>query len=456
MTHWLSKLAVYLIAPIMVVMSTWFINVFSIYSFGMFIAVVVLSFFLMMVLVAKFKYDNNEKDQNKKSNNSADNPNKFGCKLLFQKEVIKEVSIYMLLALIAGTLFDFLSRMISPNVINYADLASALVVFSVFTLLLVFIHHLVSGVRWNKKNKMMIGIISVLVIALTVLQLYPELLTTQTKTILFKLHTIFLTSYAIYVFHGVARKLTNTVNLIPHKSQISPKKHLILFVSVQTKEENIDTWNNKITAQLKTVLKEKSLIEIAEFMHKSKDINHNWEMLLRAIAYHLEPKNGTIKLQQITLIASSNKVEFTFKNKKKCEQSSMEQVHHFINFLEEYLCIKNNKVAIRLLINKYDEIILGSNVESRGYNYESHMGTDFDNVEEVKNRLEYILNHEEVLAKYTPSETVIDFTGGQKSTTAAATLIAISSAVRNQYVNTNDKKEVIGYNFVTENPVQGV
>ena len=83
-----------------------------------------------------------------------------------------------------------------------------------------------------------------------------------------------------------------------------------------------------------------------------------------------------------------------------------------------------------------------------------HEGFNFEHFDELSDALAYLLRKFR-RGKFTDSDIMIDFTGGQKVTSVVAAAITFNRSIKAQYVQTNDPWKAISYDILLASPDTG-
>jgi len=152
-----------------------------------------------------------------------------------------------------------------------------------------------------------------------------------------------------------------------------------------------------------------------------------WEMPLRAIEHHLG------KLDTIIVL---------------CSHQSMRQAGRFQKILQGYPELTG--VNMRFLVKTDDWAYSLADT----YDPQIHEGFNFEHFDELSDALAYLLRKFR-RGKFTDSDIMIDFTGGQKVTSVVAAAITFNRSIKAQYVQTNDPWKAISYDILLASPDTG-
>jgi len=434
----------YSVAPIMVILLNLLtiIDKEKIHPFIFFMGLVV-CYFLLLFIFAYYKFEQqsklNQTSSNQlqlhKSKNNKLKPIKLS-NYMFNILNMSKVGAYLILILLSGITINLTSLWIIDAFNDEANQYLIIVTFFSIGMMLLLIQYIIENELFGDKHLWMIfGVFIVSSFFWMTIKYFPRN---------FELYKFFsfiaLSLYAVILFHKVARTFAKPYNAI-NENEINPcKEHLIIFLS-SIFYNQINTWNL-------VDFKQKSLLKIYSDLIV-KDDRHAWEMSLRSIEYHLENDKEKRKLKQLTIVASSNK------DGKK--EPSILQAKEFIKQLCTYFDYnyKNERIIINLVVIENNTVKLKNEASEITYNsnyYTKGFGINFGSYKETSDTLKELLKFEpSIIGNH--SEIVIDFTGGQKSTTVAATLAATIYDVNNQYVDTGSKK-INGYNFKYITPTQ--
>jgi hypothetical protein len=391
-----------------------------------------------MLFVITVFYNLHNKIENKL--NSWENIKKLSKEITFSR--VFKIIIYFILIICVGVLINFFSSWIGNRLTNPWELQTinyALIVCTVFFLIL---HFIIKEESWNYKYNLILISIALMFVVFDLLNKNNL----DSYLVIYKyLSFIFVTFYSIYLFYQILRVLVKPYNSINEDKKFPHKQHLIVFLSSISKDD-LKKWE-----MLPKIIdfKVKSLKQIIDFIQK--DFNKlPWAMTLISIEHHLKGTSKNGKLKQLSIIASSNEPSWSIKN--KLSSPSMEQVNDFIEILKKYLEYNNLKLVIKIAKKVDETLILTNETDMKNNNcYKRIYGINFGSVEETNEAMRQILENK-INKIYSHKETVIDITGGQKSSTVAGILAATSLDVCNQYVDTNDTTKVKGYNFLYRDP----
>lgn len=204
------------------------------------------------------------------------------------------------------------------------------------------------------------------------------------------------------------------------------RRHLILFLS------NLNTdkgkFNNGVpngltlSNDLNTDIKRMEVLK-----NKKPPLYWSWEMPLRGLRHHI----GI--LQSVTII---------------CSKESIEQVNWFLDICRRYDSLKD--ITFFILAKDPAELIStpsGALGFARGWNFE-----DFN---ELSNAMWTLIKGLKRQHDIKESEITIDFTSGQKVNSVVAAAITFNRKIKGQYVQTNPKWKVLGYDAVLATPDTG-
>ncbi len=204
-----------------------------------------------------------------------------------------------------------------------------------------------------------------------------------------------------------------------HLSNESPevKEHLILFLSTLTpileKSRGIPD-GLSLTEDIN-----KDIETIEALKVGNAPIRWTWEMPLRSVRHHCS------KLSTLTLI---------------CSKESILQAHLFLDICKHYKFQNLKNVYLLARRDRRPELVelwpTNKNEGLEGFNFES-----FD---ELSNSMWYLIRTFKHMG-YPESETMIDFTGGQKPTSVVAASMTFNREIKAQYVSTNKPWPVLSY-----------
>lgn len=183
-----------------------------------------------------------------------------------------------------------------------------------------------------------------------------------------------------------------------------------------------------------------------------------WEQTLRGIAYHLQQidhagKINRAKLESLTILVSK---------KTKTSAGSVSSVFCFVYCLQLYLQAMNYSLSIAIGHKSFRKQDTSHSFKCLPVNWPLFSpqiklpdlaGIDFTSYSEVTEALDYILGLP-AIKELGYSNTVVDVTSGPKTTSVAGALAATVMDIKNQYVDTNDKKQVKGYDFQYVDPTK--
>jgi len=311
---------------------------------------------------------------------------------------LKDAFLFFSMVLLTGVLLTYFSNWINSKINNVWTNDVILIIQATVAALLVFTHSNLRSYNPKSSTAKIMFIITVILIA-------TDYYFGNLQMVLF----IFLSIYSVYIFYQIINIYTKPYNDIKKDEDFVHKQHLILFLSHIKKKDDFNRWKD---------LKSTSLIGQIEELENGGF--HNWKVTLKGIDAHKK------ELKKITIISSKS----TFDDDGKEIHGSWEQAEEF-----------KRKIKSTYPDNK-KPIIEIAHQESKG--------VDFSSFEDVNAGLIMIL---ESYSDYSYEETIIDFTGGQKSTSVAATLAATSYPVHCQYVDTNTLK-VGAYDFKYTDPTK--
>ena len=425
----LRKLS-YLVTPIMVVLISWTTAIKDI-KLEYFLWLLISSFMLFVITV----YINLHNDKDNKLSSWT------GVKTIFKSITFSKISsiiIYFVLIVSIGVLLNNISSWVGNRFSHQWSLDTINNTLIVCSLFFLGLHYMLKREVWNYKYNLILTSIALMLITF---DLFSNNHLDEYLVIHQFIGFILVTYYSIYLFYQILRVLVKPYNSINEDDEFPQKKHLIIFLS-SINDDFRKGWN-KLPEKID--FKSQTLTKIIEYINKSFT-RHPWEMTLIAIEHHIKTNNKSGKLKQLTIIASSNK--------GYDGPPSIEQVKYFIEILKTYLDYHNLKVDIKIAKKDSNSVRL---VDTKNINinnfYKSCFGINFGSVEETNEAMKQILENK-TTNKFTHSETVIDITSGQKSSTVAGILAATSLDVCNQYVDTNDTSKVKGYNFMYQDPTK--
>lgn len=371
--------------------------------------------------------------QSKKENDK----NKQKKQKYLKKESFK-VLLYFILIVLLSVLISTISVLMISNIFNMDNKYISNLILMAISLFLLIVHNIIDGVKWKILGSYTFALIGILILySLLFTLLFKNTINQDEYSKIVSVILALLMIYSVYVFHKSAHQFLKISTLEDKVLEGGHKEHLIMFLSVLRTNDK-EEYFRKLISKAKNANR-KTFLEVAKLIdsdHKSNSY-HPWEMNLRAIHKHINHINGGLK--RITLLASFEKL-------KPLDKSSMQQVHILINFLYKFLDAnyRNKKVDINLVIASRDKYKILSKIESLStMNYTK--GIKFDEIDDVKKALFFVLasGHND---QFEASDTVIDMTAGQKTTSAAAAIVASKLPVYNQYVHTNGAKKVYSYN----------
>ncbi len=206
------------------------------------------------------------------------------------------------------------------------------------------------------------------------------------------------------------------------QDQLEQREYLVLFLS------NLPESPSELRGALHPILElsgdlEKDLEQMAQRKRADSEARRwQWEMPLRGIWHHCKPPG---KLKAIVLI---------------CSDKSVAQVHWFARILRELYAAHFKEIELHLLKKQRDSAVLircpDSPVQEGGWGFE-----DFDDLSRALLGLLRILDNQGVV----DDQIMIDFTGGQKSTSVVAAAVSFNRRIKAQYVQTNAPWHVVGY-----------
>lgn len=187
------------------------------------------------------------------------------------------------------------------------------------------------------------------------------------------------------------------------------------------------------------------LSSIIKYLQRITGNVYNWLMPVLSVEYHLAPMDDKAGpksvLEQASFIFSKSTVKEGSVNNAQCFAWLMEDIFKiYYGVSEEELefswfkpSSKNEKPELKTLFCSATE------AGTQG----QYIGIDFESYEECSDSIRHLT---ESLSIYETRNIVIDFTGGQKTTTMAAVLATTNSDVKSQYIGTNDY-EVYGFDL---------
>lgn len=415
----ISQIASHLVTPLMIIMLTWISQFYD--EIELTELLIITSITLLLLFYHLYQQDKNRY-------------NKTSLKKL-SAQTLKYFTLITLTAIViqiaASWTITGINKSWGNTTISY--------LFIGFTLLLLFIHLALNHFKSNKNVNLLFVIFFSLSTTIYLSAHYQSNSFDTIKIIFF----VLLSFYLVYLFHVIARHFVKVNNTYTETSGFEQKQHLIVFLSVL---KNKDICKIEYLDNFK--IDSKSLLKIAERIEEDfKKDYHQWEMTLRAIDYHINTEGTrTGALKQLTILASSNP--------NNDNDSSMPQAKYFIDFLRKYIDKYSIDLKIKLLVKNINnntlELYSGLDIDKDSGVFQKYAGINFNDFEDCRDALVEILQKEE--SNINHPNTVIDFTGGQKITSAAATLAATVYDVYNQYVDTNGDKEITGYNFLYVDP----
>lgn len=228
---------------------------------------------------------------------------------------------------------------------------------------------------------------------------------------------IFLAAFlvsAVQVYRITTRNFKPRTRQLTVDRNPSPRKHLVLFLSNLDNEAAFDHGvpiGLELTGRLGEDIRSAAL-----------KFRWPWEMTLRALSHH----SGT--LDTATFV---------------CSEKSLPQLPWFLQICRDYPELSQVRFAVLLkggrtiwFLDREAPSIFNS---SQGWDFESFDGLSkamFELLEDFRKR------------KIPEREIMIDFTGGQKVTSAVAVALTFNRGIRAQYVQTNSPKEVLSYDVV--------
>lgn len=255
-----------------------------------------------------------------------------------------------------------------------------------------------------------------------------------------ELSEIGVVAVSLYILLGLFIYGYRKKQMRPHtryleKKNMPLKKHLILFLSnIPTELEKCKCKGipNKIFDGLEFLDLKKDIKTIQQ-IRESDNVKWSWEMPLRAIAHHLG------KLETVTCVCS----------KKYFYQSVL-----FFDICRNYKD-QLGKVKIFFLAENCER----EAIELLDYDNKPQLldyrGWDFESFDQLTKALTIFIKQ---LLQKSAKDMVIDITGGQKPTSAAAIAVTFNQRIQAQYVQTDDENgvhRIISYDVVYESPEAG-
>jgi hypothetical protein len=240
-------------------------------------------------------------------------------------------------------------------------------------------------------------------------------------------------SYSV-VFFIALWWVASTLKEIPPRSVIDiqsdpeGRAHLVLFLSeisdTKTYPEGIPIWltgnDRNLDNDLKTLEGEKRKARLAQ----QKPNFWPWEQSLRAIYHQLDKK----QLKAVTVIPS---------------KESIRQVPMFATLITRYPALRG--IELRFFVQTEGAgpqrvSVQDLSPSSKGWSFE-----DFTRLAEALKDLLAILAGK----RFYEPDIMIDFTSGNKVTSVVAAAMTFNSALKAQYVQTEDPWKVLSYSVVT-------
>lgn len=196
------------------------------------------------------------------------------------------------------------------------------------------------------------------------------------------------------------------------------REHLVLFLS----RINLQSFPDGVPADIGLTgdfAKDLELLDARQMTSEPKS-KWTWEMALRGIAHHVPT------LKSVTIV---------------CSNESLLQLDLFLTLLSRYETL--NTVRRKLLANDGGR----GRVIDCTPRPENVTGWDFEQFDVLSNGLADLLEYfrrERIPDKHI----MVDLTGGQKVTSVVAAAITFNRHLKNQYVQTNEPWNVIGYDIV--------
>lgn len=230
------------------------------------------------------------------------------------------------------------------------------------------------------------------------------------------------------------------------KQKTSPRRReLILFLSNLTVEKNgkpftdrhgrpsyargVPSWfqddQDSRRAAKEPVDIDAALASLLRLKNADRDQKWSWEMPLRAIHHHRRA------LDRVTIV---------------CSPESLAQVDWFLDIAEGYFPGKTFVVWARqgaeLPFEQIDSHLARSEKTTL-------VTPDFEELNHLSDSIQQLLDHMTIEDRIADEDIVIDFTGGQKTTSVVAASITFDRPINAQYVRTDGKFEAPGDDIIS-------
>jgi hypothetical protein len=205
--------------------------------------------------------------------------------------------------------------------------------------------------------------------------------------------------------------------------EITPRKHLVLFLSELRmgveEEAGFIPSGLELTGDCR---EDRASIEAHKVATKR---NWQWEMPLRAIWHHREI------LESLTIVSS---------------RESLKQRDWFYKLIERYDFphFEHEDTQFLVRVDGKPIIITDRDWATQGRNAE---GFDFEGFDDLSDAMFHLFEEFRKHRKH-ESDIVIDFTGGQKVTSAVAVAMTFNRKIKAQYVQTNKPWHVKSYDVI--------
>jgi len=229
-------------------------------------------------------------------------------------------------------------------------------------------------------------------------------------------------AFYLFIFIGGLYYLKRRIKFKPRTRHLKdivnppPREHLILILSYL--DTNRGEFNGVVPVGLDLTTDLKSDLEMMmKLKNPAKSIKWNWEMPLRALYHHHK------KLQTVTLIGS---------------KKSIKQIPLFLDICRKYTDLQN--IRNYYVLDQDPERI----ISAEEYAQETVEGWNFESFDELSDGMYFLFNWMEEKG-IREKDIIVDFTGGQKITSAVAAASTLNRNIKIQYVQTEGNCNVLSY-----------
>ncbi len=233
------------------------------------------------------------------------------------------------------------------------------------------------------------------------------------------------------------RKFKPRFGVEQHKGEAPKRKVLVLFMSLDRDQSRLD--DNEL-GQYFAMPKWRANERLPNYLHQWIGALHHGEKLARI--YLIGSRDVGLNKRPEDLHYSAG--EFCIQRSKILLQYSHVKNQLIKSPEVDLFCIEGE--SGEQFEVKFQATCLDRN-DSRHREIENALGVDFENVNEIEGALDAVITHAKKDGKFSDADIVIDITGGQKPTSAVATIFTFGREIIVQYVQTNHPFKVVAYNI---------